>query len=124
MEMTPVTHCVLWMVEFNVELMLTTPLAPPRPSMTGENAEASTMGRFHGNTVSQPRMPRPPRQPACDIGRSADRKDREQRGHRDQSREHGMDELESGANLRISKEMVKTDGHREDQKSGGFKGFS
>ncbi len=41
--------------------MLMSPPAPPSPSITSENADASTNGRSHGSAAIQPKRPRPPR---------------------------------------------------------------
>ena len=51
-------------------------------------------------------------QAAGDFGRCADREHRQQRRQRDQPGEHRMHELESGADLRIGKQMMHADRHR------------
>ena len=45
--------------------MLMSPPAPPKPSMTKENASASLIGLSKGRALIQPNRPRPPRKRAA-----------------------------------------------------------
>ncbi len=45
--------------------MLMMPPAPPKPSITNENASASIIGFSQGNALIQPKLPRPPRKRAA-----------------------------------------------------------
>ena len=93
--------------------MLMSPLAPPRPSITSESAEASTSGPIPRQGGNPAEDALPAAQAAGDLERGADREDREQRGHRDHAGEHGVDELEAGADLRIGEQVMEADRHRE-----------
>ena len=90
------------------------PLAPPMPSMTIENPDASTKGRSHGSAVIHPNTRVPPRT-AGDLKRRADGENREERGHGNHAREHGLEKLDAGADLRMSKQMMNANRHRENQ---------
>ena len=95
--------------------MLMRPPAPPKPSMTNENAT-----RQHHRIVPGQRPDPAEQAPAAaqarrDLDRRADREHRQQRRQRHQRGEGRMDELEAGADLRIGEGVVHADRHRDDQ---------
>ena len=95
--------------------MLISPLAPPRPSISSEKPEAEherPLPRQRGDPAEQAAAAA---QAAGDLERRADGEDGQQGRHRDHAGEHRVQELEAGADLRVGKQMMDADRHREDQ---------
>ena len=95
--------------------MLISPPAPPKPSMTKENADAEHHRVAPGQRREPAEQALAAAQPPGDLDRRADREDREQGRHRHQRGEDRMDELEAGADLRVGEQVMDADRHGDDQ---------
>ena len=95
--------------------MLMSPPAPPKPSITNENATASMIGLSPRQGGDPAERAAPAAQARGDLDRGADREHGEQRRQRDQRGEGRMDELEAGADLRVGEGVVHADRHRHHQ---------
>ena len=93
--------------------MLMSPPAPPKPSMTNENATASIIGLSQGSAVTQPNAPLPPRSRPAISTEAQIVNTVSSVGSATSAGEHRMHELEAGADLRIGEQVVDADRHRD-----------